>query len=560
MTELHAYQALAGFFAQEGVDTVFALLGDANMHWAIAMAEEHGANVIHARHENSACAMADGYARATGRVGVATTTCGPGYTNIMTALTSAVKRRSPVIVLAGDTPMSGAFHGQMFDQRPLAEAVGARFVALRDLDRMAGDIRDAFYYARHERRPVVVSAPADLQARKMPRVPAYTPSDRMVPRAQRPHPDPEVVAEVVERIGKAQRPIIIGGEGVIRSGAREQVARLGDEIGALFSTTLRAKGLFDGSPFEIGIAGGYATDLQRELFAQSDLVLGLGAGLGHFTTEGGGLYPQAQVIQIDTEPRGLWEGVRVADLHLRSDVRAGVEAILREMPRRSAGGSGGRPGGGFRTNELAERIAGDAPDPRQMPGEPGMLDPRRAIVELDAAVPKDWDVVVGNAHFTFITFSHLRGRSPEHYFTINDFGAIGHALPAAVGVAAARKNGKVMLIEGDGSLLMTVQDLETIARQKLKLLICVVNDGGYGAEIHRLRPKGIDAKHTMFGRPDFASIARALGIRGVTVNTLGDFERLFAEHEASGAATLWDIQVADNIPARTFRRLYYNEA
>ena len=168
-----AYQALAGYFAAEGVDTVFALLGDANMYWAIALAEEHGVRLVHARHENSACAMADGYARACGKVGVATTTCGPGYTNLITALTAAARRRTPLIVLAGDTPMSGAFHGQWLDQRPLAEAVGGRFLSLRDPARMATDIRDAFYYARHERRPVVISAPLDLQAQTLARVPKY---------------------------------------------------------------------------------------------------------------------------------------------------------------------------------------------------------------------------------------------------------------------------------------------------------------------------------------------------------------------------------------------------
>src|SRR5690606_35589964 len=143
--DVPVYKALAEFFAREGVDTVFALLGDANMYWAIALAEEHGVRLVHARHENSACAMADGYARATGRVGVVSTTCGPGYTNLMTALTAAVRHRTPLVILAGDTPISGAFHGQWLDQRPLAEAAGARFIGLRAPERLAEDVRDAFY-------------------------------------------------------------------------------------------------------------------------------------------------------------------------------------------------------------------------------------------------------------------------------------------------------------------------------------------------------------------------------------------------------------------------------
>jgi thiamine pyrophosphate-dependent acetolactate synthase large subunit-like protein len=556
MQETPVYKALADLFAQEGVDTIFALLGDANMYWAIAMAEQHGVRIIHARHENSACTMADAYARKTGRVGIVTTTCGPGYTNLATALTAAVRYRTPLIVVAGDTFLSGAHHGQQFEQRPLAEATGARFMQLRDPERIATDIRDAFYYARHERRPVVLSTPMDLQNRMLKQTPPYQPSDTLVPRPQRLHPDPEMIAEAVAMIAAAKRPIVIAGEGVVRSGARAAVLKLAEATGALISTTLRAKGLFDGEPFHIGIAGGYSTDLALALFKQADLVIGIGAGLGAFTTDAGKLYPGARVIQIDTEPRGLFEGVRVADLHVRADAAAAVAAILAAQHLRGSATAGAR---GYRTNALAAEIAGDAPDPRVFKTAPGLLDPRLALTEIDAAVPKDFDVVLGNAHFTFIAMSHLMGRAPERYFTINGFGAIGHALPAAAGVAVARGDGRVMLIEGDGSLMMTVQDLETIARQDLRMLICVINDGGYGAEIHRLRPKGLDAGHTIFGRPDFAAIANALGLRGVTVDTPGQFARLYAEHEASGQTTLWDIRVADDIPSRTFRRLYYNE-
>lgn len=555
MQEIPVYKALAQLFAREGVDTVFVLLGDANMHWAIALAEEHGVRLIHARHENSACAMADGFARASGRVGIVSTTCGPGYTNLMTALTAAVRHRTPMIVLAGDTPMSGTFHGQWLDQRPFAEAAGARFIALRDPDRLAQDVRDAFYYARHESRPVVLSAPIDLQGRLLAKAPAPLPSDAILPRSQRLYPDPDVIAQAVTMITSARRPILIGGEGLLRSHAEVEVRRLGDEIGALLATTLRAKGVFDGHPFHIGIAGGYATDLARKLFAEADLVIGVGAGLGHWTTEAGQLYPKARVIAIDTAPRGLWEGVRVADLHIQADARAALSALLAAIPV-----ADGEARTGFRTEAIGDAIAADVPDPRRFPAEPGVLDPRAVFVELDAAVPKDFDVVVGNAHFTFMAMSHLSGRAPERYFTINDFGAIGHALPAAAGVAAARGDGKVMLIEGDGSLMMTIQDLETIARQDLKLLICVINDGGHGAEIHRLRPKGLNAGHTIFGRPHFAAMARAVGLRGETINTLGHFERLFEEHRASGRTTLWDIHVSNKIPARTFRRLYYGEA
>jgi len=552
MGEIPVHRALAALFAKEGVDTAFALLGDANMHWAIDLAEDHGVRVVHARHENSAVMMADGYARRTGKVGVASTTTGPGYTNIMTALTAAVRRRSPLILFIGDTPLSGLYHGQWVEQRPFAEAAGARFIQLRDPARLATDVRDAFYFARHERRPVVMSVPLDIQSKLVSADLPYAPSDTILPKPQRLYPDPEVIDEAAAMIRAAERPIIVAGDGVLRSGAHDVVRKFGDQIGALMSTTMRAKALFEGHPYDLRIAGGYSTDLARELFQKADLVIGVGAGFGHFTTDAGQLFKQARVIAIDNQPHGIWEGVRTADFHIRGDAHATVEALLETL-------SDEAPRKGFRTNELAARIAEDAPDPRVMEGQPGLLDPRAAIRELDATVPKDFDVVLGNAHFTFNALPHLTGRAPERYHVVNDFGAIGHALPSAIGVEAGRNEGRTLLIEGDGSFLMTVQDLETIARQGIKLLICIVNDGGYGAEIHRLRPKKFDANHVVFGRPDFASIAKALGLNGITVSEPGQFPKLFAEHEKSDRATLWDIRVADNIPSRTFRRLYYGE-
>jgi acetolactate synthase-1/2/3 large subunit len=549
--EIPVYKALGDLFVQEGVDTIFALLGDANMHWAIDIAEDHNVRIVHARHENSALAMADGYARTTGRIGIASTTTGPGYTNIMTALTAAVRRRSPLIVFVGDTPLSGLYHGQWVDQRPFAEAAGARFLQLRDPARIATDIRDAFYFARHERRPVVLSAPMDVQARTIAKVANYKPSSTILPKPQRIHPDPQAIGEAAAMIRAAERPIIVAGEGVLKSKAHDAVNRLGDAIGALMATTMRAKGLFEGHPFDLRIAGGYSTDLARELFEKADLVVGAGAGFGHFTTDAGKLFPQAKVIAIDTEPHGIWEGVRTADLHVRSDAKAAIEALLGELK--------GAARTGYRTNEIGHSIAGDAVDPRIMPVRPGLLDPRSAIREIDEVVPKDFDIVFGNAHFTFNALPNFSGRVPERYHVINDFGAIGHGLPAAIGAAAGRNDGRTILVEGDGSFLMTVQDLETIGREGIKLLICVMNDGAYGAEIHRLRPKKVDDTHTVFGRPDFAAIAKAVGIEAVTVIEPGQFAKLFDAYQASDRAALWDIRIDDRIPSRPFRRLYYGE-
>src|SRR5260370_8550679 len=161
----------------------------------------------------------------------------------------------------------------------------------------------------------------------------------------------------------------------------------------------------------------------------------------------------------------------------------------------------------------------EAADAGEFPMEPGLLDPRRAIDELDRVIPKDYDCVSGSGHQSYF-HSTMRGRRPENYHAIRDFGAIGNGISLAIGVAAAKNNGKVVLFEGDGSLLMHIQELETIKRHRLKLLICVLNDGAYGAEIHKLRADGVDDSAAIFGRTDLAPIAKGFALREPTSTPL----------------------------------------
>ena len=156
--------------------------------------------------------------------------------------------------------------------------------------------------------------------------------------------------------------------------------------------------------------------------------------------------------------------------------------------------------------------------------------------------------------------THLRGRPAGKYHIPIDFGAIGSGLPAAIGVAAARNNGKVMLIDGDGSLYQHIQELETVRRHDMKLLICIINDGGYGAETHKFRAHGGDPMHATHGRGDLAQIARGFGLSGTKVTSLGQFEGLFREHQTHDGPSLWDVHVDDLIPSRNFRRVHYGEA
>ncbi len=554
MRKLQASDVLAEAFKAEGVEILFTLMGDANMYWSAKMADEYGVQVVHARHEHCACAMADGYARATGKVGVASTTCGPGFTQIMTALTIAARGNVPMVVFAGDAPIGAAWYLQQIDMAPLTLATGAHFIPVRSMDRMLDNVREAFQVAQSERKPVVLSVPMDLQAQEYPYMADYMPSADIVPTAQRPQPDPVLVDRLIDMIEAAERPIILAGRGATRSGAKAALEELAERSGALLATSLYGKGLFDGNPFALDIAGAFASDYGRERFAESDLVIGVGAGLGHYTTEGGYLYPMAQVAQIDVHPRGLWQGLKTADLHVRADAKAAAEAILKRMGERGVKKTG------FRTDEIKAAIAADSPDAKEFPVQPNTVDPRKMVLELDRTIPKDWDIVVGGGHYFSMVMTHMKGRPAEKYHVVNDFGAIGSGLPAAIGIAAARGDGKVCLVEGDGSLLMHVQELETIQRHGIKMLINTVNDGGYGAEFHKFRARNIEAKQAIHGRADIAGVASGFGLGSATVTSMGAMESLFQTHSQANTATVWDVHTDDKIPSRAYRRVHYGEA
>jgi acetolactate synthase-1/2/3 large subunit len=548
MSNLPIYEMLAQAFASEGVDAVFNLMGDGNMHWTTAMSKIDGMQVFHARHEHCACGMAMGYYSATGKTGVASVTCGPGVTQITTALSTATRARIPLVVFAGESPINAKWYNQAIDQAPIVNATGAHYVRAHSAKLMHEYVREAFYVARYERRPTVLGVPYDLQKVAYGGGPGYKPSASYIPKPGRTPPNPETAAVVVEKLANAQRPIIIAGRGAMHSGAQAAIEELAEASGALLATTLPGRGMFDHNPFSVGVAGGFASDVARELFAEADLVIAVGASLTYYTVDGGALFPKAYVVQIDERPLGLRDGMLAADLFVKADAKTGVETVTHELRQRGAGKAG------YRSPKVAERIAKTPIDSAEFSIGPGTFDPRRVIAELDRVIPKGWDLVSGSGHQAYFQ-THMRGRRPENFHVLREFGAIGNSISIAMGVAAATGNGKVALIEGDGSLLMHIQELETIRRHGLKLLVCVLNDGAYGAEIHKLRQDGIDDSGAIFGRTDFASVAKGFGLRGTNVSDLGQFASLMRDYEAQGTMEIWNIPISDQVVSPSMRRV-----
>src|SRR5215212_9148661 len=339
---LPVYEALAQAFVAEDVETMFALMGDANMHFVYALSQHNNVRIIHTRHEHCACAAATSYSLVTGQPGVASVTCGPGFTQTMTALSTAVQARVPLIILAGEAPIGARFHNQRVDQPPFAAAAGARYIQAHSGARMFDQVREAFHDARTKRMPVVLGIPTDLQKQAITNRSEYVPSSSLASPLLKLAPEPETVQEIVRLILAAERPIVIAGRGAVNANAQLDIEQLAARSGALLATTMPAKGLFDDNEFSLRIAGGFASELAFELFAECDLVIAIGASMSSHTSHGGKLYPKARVVLIDRETSVFRHGLRTADIAMRCDARDGVRAILDGLGSQATNRSGYR--------------------------------------------------------------------------------------------------------------------------------------------------------------------------------------------------------------------------
>lgn len=540
------YDVLARTFIQERVSTCFALLGDANMNWAARLAQQ-GCRMIYVRHEHCALASAMAYARKTWDVGVASVTCGPGLTQLITALPAAVRAHLPVVVFAGEAPLKSGWYNQGIDQAPIVKATGADYHTLHLPERMPVAIRDAFLQARRERRPVVVGIPFDLQDRpwdgpeKLP-----TPSHEMLPRPSPIPPHPDDVASAAKLVAAAERVVVFAGLGAVEAKAGPACRTLAAKTGGLLATTLPARGLFHDDPYCIGIAGSFTPEVGLEYLKEADLVVAVGGSLAYHAGGGGQLWPKAKTLHIDINPAAVSQGQVVARYHLRADARLGVEALTAALPARATS---------WRTEAMAARIRDSRPDSHVFEVEPGLLDPRDAVEVLEKALPADWELVNSSGHCSWF-FAQMPSRPQERFLTIREFGAIGNGISFAMGVAAARPNSTVVLFDGDGSLMMHVQELETIRRHRLNILIIVMNDGAYGSEVHKFRAEGMPEDGSVFGRPDFAAIARGFGLGGQTFTSLDDVPKRVEEFAKTGGGAVWDFRVSDRVLSPTMRRAH----
>jgi acetolactate synthase-1/2/3 large subunit len=548
---MKVYEAMANAFIKEGTTTLFGLLGDGQMTWWSAMSKYPELKIVDVRDEGCAVTMAEGWAMATGKVGVASATQGPGLARMTTALIVATRSRTPVVVYTSKTSLNNDHLVQYLNQDQLISATGAGYIEVLKPSYAEDAVRDAFYRARRESRPIVLCVPLDVQQMECDADgDDYRPSSEMFAGQQAIRPDLERLREAAGIIKQSKKPVIVLGRGAMSPAAQAAANRLAERIGALVATTLVAKGTLADSEYYAGVSGLFSAREVIQLFEEADCVVAVGARLSTHTLAGGYLYSKARFIHIDIERHMVMGNDRGADCYVQGDAAATLQELIELLEREGAGGRG------FRTAEVRRILASAGRDPAEFEIEEGTVDPREAVALLDEKLPPEIHLVSsGNAHAcSFRVMLMKRRRGLQIFCTA--FGCIGQALATGVG-AALGAGGPLVCVEGDGSALQNIQELDTVARLGLKFLYVVVNDEAYGAEYHKLRAHQRDPMLSFVKSPDFAGLGRDFGCRGATARTLDELGTAIDEFLAGDGPMVVDLRISRNVVSIPYRRLHF---
>lgn len=542
---MNVHQALGEVLRQERTQAMFAVMGDGNMRLLAELTERTGIPVLFARHEAAAVAMADGHARVTRRIGVCSVTSGPGLALTALPLLTAARRGTPMVLIAGDTALGETSKAQSMDQPRYVHGVGLEVVQLTRPDRAVAALRRAFDLAWSRSEPVVFNAPIDIQDQEFHGVVEPRPDPLHAPMGWTPDilPSPAALAFAAGLIEAAESPIILAGRGAVEDDAGPAIEQLSDVIDAPLFTTLPAKGLFgSGSRRHRGIAGLFASPEGERVMAEADLVVVFGASLNSRTTVGGSLFARARIVRID---RRAPSSSAPEDAYLQAGARVTAEALASALANGTTKSHRLPPDA-----ELAPTIAAEVPAIVD-----GRLHPRFVMRAADAAISTDATIVIGVGHYFSFAVEELRAADRRFIFT-HDFGAIGQGLPMALGASVATGR-RVILIEGDASLIMCAQELDTAARYGLPVSVVVMNDEAIGAEYHKLRAHGLDPATSLIRSPNLAAVATGFGTPGMTARTEDEVRSGLAAIEPPSGPYLMDARISREIVSETYRKQYF---
>ncbi len=498
---------------REGVKHVFGYPGGAILPAYDALKHSKIHHVL-VRHEQGATHMADGYARASGEVGVAVATSGPGATNMVTGIATAMLDSIPIVCITGQvgSKLIGSDAFQETDITGVTLPITKHNYLVTHANEVARTIREAFYVARSGRPgPVLVDITKDAQQSTCefdweaarPQLPGYRPDLS---------PAPQEYAQALELIHNSKRPVILAGHGIVISGAMREVRDFAERAGIPVALTLLGLGAFPAShPLNLGMMGMHGEAWVNHMIQEADLLLAFGMRFDDRVTGNLKNYaPNAKKIHIEIDPAEINKNVKV-DVPLVGDLR---EVLLELLPHIESID---------RSDWLdsIDRLKGDSAvrDIQNLP-DSGHLYAAHVINDLWRQTRDGNTIVVTDVgQHQMWEAQYYKHEHPRSLITSGGLGTMGFALPAAIGAKVACPEAEVWVVAGDGGFQMTMCELATIVQENLKIHIAIINNGFLG--MVRQWQEFFYARNyqaTPLLNPDFAKLAEAYGIRSTTVS------------------------------------------
>jgi len=537
MVKMSGAKALIESLKKQKVEVIFGIPGGYVLPIYDVLYDSDIKHIL-MRHEQCAAHAADGYARASGRVGVCMSTSGPGATNLVTGIANAYMDSSPIIAFTGNVPR--AFIGK--DAFQEIDIVGVttpitkcnfQITSAKEIHKI---VKTAFYVASTGRPgPVLVDLPKDTQTE----VDDMEFENGISLRGYKPNvePHPLQIEKAVKLLIQAERPVIVAGGGVITSGASQELLALAELLVAPISTTLMGKGCIpENHPLSLGMLGMHGTITANKIVPEADVLLAVGM---RFTDRSTGkaetFCRDAKIIHIDIDPAEIGKNIR-PHVPIVADAKIALKAIQDRLAK------------SFRKKERStwmSRVQEQKKQQAEMENKDGMT-PMHLLVELRKILPENAIITTEVGQNQMWAALYLKSYKPRTFISSGGLGTMGFGFPASLGAKVACPNVPVVDIAGDGSFVMTEQDLASSVAWKIPVTVIVLNNSVLGmvAQWQRMfydrRYSGID----LGKNPDFVKLAEAYGAQGVRVGSPEEFVKAVKAAIKSDVTTVVDVPIS----------------
>ena len=545
-TQMIGAQAVVASLEAEGVDLVFGYPGGQAIKIYDALYDSKQLHHVLARHEQGAVHEADGYARATGKVGVVIVTSGPGATNTVTGIATAYMDSVPLVVITGQVPRGviGTDSFQESDIVGITMPVVKHSFLLQSTDELTSTFREAFHIAASGRPgPVLIDIPSDILSESMTfnypdkvNIPSYRPTYRG---------NAKQIRAAVARIERAERPVLYVGGGVIASGASEELVRLADSLKLPVVTTLMGKGAFPASnPLNFGLVGMHGSKYANLAMTESDLIIACGARFSdRVTGKLSEFAPHAEVIHIDIDPAEIGK-IREVQIPIVGDLKGVLAAVNEQVEK-----SGAAPITAPWLEHLEEWRRRFPFYHSDLVEEDGTIVPETVLQKLSRKLDPENSIVVTEVGQHQMWAAQFVDRErPRTFISSGGLGTMGFGFPASVGAAFGCPDKQVVCIAGDGSFQMNSQEMATAAINGVPVKVLILDNRALGMvhQWQKLFYRERFSSTVLAANPDFVKLADAYGWAAKRITAPEEVEAALDEMLASEVPYLLDVAISED--------------